>query len=120
MKRQRRRPPPERPGAPHARRGRTTRKPCRPVPPLVIGPSSGDIRTGRHPRWATPPGPAGPGEQGNQTMDALDLLLTRETALKLDAPAPSEADLDKIFQSAGRAPDHGRLRPWRFVVIKDD
>ena len=53
-------------------------------------------------------------------MDALDLLLTRESALKLDAPAPSEADLDKIFQSAVRAPDHGRLRPWRFVVIKDD
>ncbi len=53
-------------------------------------------------------------------MDALDLLLTRESALKLDAPAPSEADLDKMFQSAVRAPDHGRLRPWRFVVIEAD
>jgi nitroreductase len=53
-------------------------------------------------------------------MDALDLLLTRESALKLDAPAPSEADLDTIFQSAVRAPDHGRLRPWRFVVIEGD
>ena len=53
-------------------------------------------------------------------MDALDLLLTRESALKLDAPAPSEADLDKMFQSAVRAPDHGRLRPWRFVVIEGD
>src|SRR3954453_14648064 len=53
-------------------------------------------------------------------MDALDLLLTRESAMKLDAPAPSEADLDKMFQSAVRAPDHGRLRPWRFVVIEAD
>jgi nitroreductase len=53
-------------------------------------------------------------------MDALDLLLTRESALKLDAPAPTEADLDKMFQSAVRAPDHGRLRPWRFVVIEGD
>jgi nitroreductase len=53
-------------------------------------------------------------------MDALDLLLTRESALKLDEPAPSEADLDKMFQSAVRAPDHGRLRPWRFVVIEGD
>jgi nitroreductase len=51
-------------------------------------------------------------------MDALDLLLTRESALKLDAPGPSEADLDTMFQSAVRAPDHGRLRPWRFVVIE--
>ena len=53
-------------------------------------------------------------------MDALDLLMTRESALKLDAPAPSEADLDKMFASAVRAPDHGRLRPWRFVVIEGD
>ena len=37
-------------------------------------------------------------------MEALDLLLTRESALKLDAPAPSEADLDTMFQSAVRAP----------------
>ncbi len=51
-------------------------------------------------------------------MDALDLLLTRESALKLDAPGPGEADLDTIFKSAVRAPDHGRLRPWRFVVIE--
>src|SRR3954465_1711335 len=52
-------------------------------------------------------------------MDALDLLLTGESAMKLDAPAPSEADLEKMFQSALRAPDHGRLRPWRFVVIPE-
>ena len=53
-------------------------------------------------------------------MDALDLLLTRQSALKLDAPGPSQADLDTIFQSAVRAPDHGRLRPWHFVVIDSD
>ena len=53
-------------------------------------------------------------------MDALDLLLTRESALKLDAPGPSQEDLDTIFASAVRAPDHGRLRPWQFVVIDSD
>ena len=53
-------------------------------------------------------------------MDALDLLLTRDSAMKLETPAPSESDLDKMFQSAVRAPDHGRLRPWRFVVIGSD
>ena len=53
-------------------------------------------------------------------MDALDLLLTRESAMKLESPAPGEAELDTMFQSAVRAPDHGRLRPWRFVVIGGD
>ena len=50
-------------------------------------------------------------------MDALDLMLTRESALKLESPGPSSAELDRIFESAVRAPDHGRLRPWHFVVI---
>ena len=53
-------------------------------------------------------------------MDALNMLLTRASALKLEAPGPSEQDLDQIFASAVRAPDHGRLRPWRFVVIPTD
>lgn len=50
-------------------------------------------------------------------MDALDLMLSRESALKLESPGPSADDLERIFASAVRAPDHGRLRPWHFVVI---
>ena len=50
-------------------------------------------------------------------MDALDLLLSRESALKLEAPCPSAAELRTMFDAAVRAPDHGRLRPWQFVVI---
>jgi nitroreductase len=50
-------------------------------------------------------------------MDALDLMLSRESALKLESPGPSAGELDRIFDSAVRAPDHGRLRPWQFVVI---
>ena len=53
-------------------------------------------------------------------MDAIDLLLTRESALKLESPGPTEADLDVMIQSALRAPDHGRLRPWQFVVVPED
>jgi nitroreductase len=53
-------------------------------------------------------------------MDALDLMLNRESALKLEAPGPSAAELDRMFASAVRAPDHGRLRPWHFVVIDTD
>ena len=53
-------------------------------------------------------------------MDALELLLGRDSALKLQEPGPGEKDLDVIFKSALRAPDHGRLRPWRFIVIAND
>jgi nitroreductase len=53
-------------------------------------------------------------------MDAMELLLSRESALKLEPPGPDRAALDAIFQSAVRAPDHGRLRPWRFVVIPEE
>jgi len=38
----------------------------------------------------------------------------------LQEPAPSDADLRVIFDAAMRAPDHGRLRPWRFFVIRGD
>ena len=52
-------------------------------------------------------------------MDAMELLQSRESALKLTAPGPDDAALETIFRSAVRAPDHGRLRPWRFVVIPE-
>jgi nitroreductase len=53
-------------------------------------------------------------------MDALELLTGRESAVKLSSPGPDQEALEKMFQSALRAPDHGRLRPWRFVVIPED
>jgi nitroreductase len=52
-------------------------------------------------------------------MDALDLMLTRESALQLQSPGPTAEELERIFASAVRAPDHGRLRPWQFVVINE-
>jgi nitroreductase len=51
-------------------------------------------------------------------MQAIDALLTRRSARALTDPAPDEAALDLMFASATRAPDHGRLRPWRFVVVR--
>ena len=53
-------------------------------------------------------------------MDALEMLLKRESALKLSAPAPDAVQLEQMFEAAVRAPDHGRLRPWAFVVIPQD
>jgi nitroreductase len=51
-------------------------------------------------------------------MQAIEALLRRYSARSLTEPAPDEAALALILESATRAPDHGRLRPWRFIVIR--
>ena len=53
-------------------------------------------------------------------MDALTLLLQRQSQPKLVDPAPQGEALNNILQAATRAPDHAGLRPWRFVVCSGD
>jgi nitroreductase len=53
-------------------------------------------------------------------MQAIEALLRRYSARALQEPAPDDAALGLILESATRAPDHGRLRPWRFIVIKSE
>lgn len=38
----------------------------------------------------------------------------------MKAPAPSEEELQLILGAAQRASDHGRLRPWRFIVVRPE
>lgn len=51
---------------------------------------------------------------------ALDFLLTRRSrpAKTLRAPAPDRATLETILTAAARTPDHGKLEPWRFIVLQ--
>ena len=51
--------------------------------------------------------------------NALDLLKTRSSpkAADLVEPAPSEAQLNEILTIAARVPDHGMMKPWRFIVL---
>jgi nitroreductase len=51
-------------------------------------------------------------------MQVIDALLQRRSAKLLTEPAPDEGALELLLESAARAPDHGRLRPWRFIVIR--
>lgn len=51
-------------------------------------------------------------------MDALDALLSRSSVGQLDEPAPSAEQLDIIIKAGLRASDHGRLKPWRFILIE--
>jgi nitroreductase len=41
-------------------------------------------------------------------------------ALALSEPAPSETELATLLRLATRVPDHGKLSPWRFVVLRGD
>ena len=50
----------------------------------------------------------------------LDHLLARRSVGLLQDPGPQGADLELILQAGLRAPDHGRLRPWRFVTIRGE
>lgn len=51
-------------------------------------------------------------------MDALELLLNRRSMAKLEAPAPEGKALENIIRAGLRAPDHGNLTPWRFVIAQ--
>lgn len=50
------------------------------------------------------------------------LLAARETVLpkRLGPPGPDAAQLQALLAAAGQAPDHGRLRPWRFVLVPEE
>ena len=54
------------------------------------------------------------------SADALNVLMTRQSHWPLAEPAPDDAQLRQIFDAALRAPDHGALRPSRFVLIRGD
>ena len=51
---------------------------------------------------------------------ALEFLLSRRSrpAKTLVAPGPTRAELEPLLTAAARTPDHGKLEPWRFIVLE--
>lgn len=51
---------------------------------------------------------------------ALEFLLNRRSrpAKTLTAPTPNHDELMVLLEAAARSPDHGKLEPWRFMVIE--
>jgi nitroreductase len=58
----------------------------------------------------------------NDTSGPAALLATRRSGKPRDmvAPGPDAAQLDAILATAIRVPDHGKLAPWRIVVVDAD
>jgi nitroreductase len=55
----------------------------------------------------------------NDRSSPLSLLQTRRSGKPRDliAPGPDEDQLRTILEVAQRTPDHGKLAPWRFVIV---
>jgi nitroreductase len=53
---------------------------------------------------------------------AVELLLSRRSgsAKAMGKPGPDKRQLANILQAGARAPDHGKLFPWRFIVFEGD
>jgi len=58
----------------------------------------------------------------NDISTPLSLLETRRSgkAREMIAPGPTEAQLEQILRIAARSPDHGKLAPWRFIIVDKD
>ena len=56
------------------------------------------------------------------SQPTLDLLARRRSssAQTLVGPGPNADQLADLLRLAARAPDHGKLTPWRFVVLEGD
>ncbi|RAJ58359.1 nitroreductase [Streptomyces sp. Amel2xB2] len=51
-------------------------------------------------------------------MELTEALLTRRSRQYLLEPAPSGEELIDLIRQASSAPDHGLLRPWRWVLLR--
>ncbi|MEM1164037.1 MAG: nitroreductase [Pseudomonadota bacterium] len=58
----------------------------------------------------------------NPRPEVLDFLLTRRSrpAKTLGSAAPDRDEIERLLTAASRTPDHGKLVPWRFVVVTED
>lgn len=54
--------------------------------------------------------------------ETLALMAARRSLplRSLVAPGPDDGELETILRLATRVPDHGRLVPWRFIVLKGE
>jgi nitroreductase len=50
-------------------------------------------------------------------MELFDAIESRSSAARLTEPGPTAEHLERLLRAAAHAPDQGRLRPWRFIVV---
>lgn len=55
-------------------------------------------------------------------MEALEAIVGRRTVppARMREPGPDETAMARMLEAAAAAPDHGRLRPWRFLLVRGE
>ena len=53
-------------------------------------------------------------------MDVFEAINTRSSASVLRDPGPTDQQWEMLLRAGARAPDHGRLRPWRFLIVRGE
>jgi nitroreductase len=53
-------------------------------------------------------------------MELFDAIASRATAKSVTAPGPTPEQIARLLAAAARAPDHGRLKPWRFIAVNGE
>ena len=53
-------------------------------------------------------------------MKTLEAIQTRNSVPLLTDPAPTSEEMSEVYKGALRAPDHARLRPWKFIEVRGD
>nr|WP_306432928.1 nitroreductase [Streptomyces harenosi] len=48
----------------------------------------------------------------------MTAVLTRRSEHQLTEPAPCDQEFHYLLRAAATAPDHGRLQPWRWILLR--
>ncbi len=73
-------------------------------------------------RLPAPPREGEPLPAAQESLEALALLARRRSTpiALMGEPGPDPAQTAALIRTAARTPDHGKLGPWRFVVLAGD
>ncbi len=71
-------------------------------------------------RLPAPPAENQPMPAAQPSLETLSLLAQRRSTpiALMTGPGPSRAEIEALIGVAARVPDHGKLGPWRFLVIE--
>lgn len=60
------------------------------------------------------------GEELTPPERSLSFIWNRRSVSRLVDPGPNREELNLILKAGSTAPDHGLLRPWRFIVFEGE